>query len=96
MTLLEILERPDPAPVSRKRTRTERTRAELVADYFKAHPNEWIDGLVFRGFAGGYGGWSARIREVKKRYGMQIENRQVRRRDGSVLSEYRFVVGEDE
>lgn len=91
MTLLEILERPDPAPVSRKRRKT---NLERVVEYFQARPNQWIDGMEFRAFAGGYGGWSARIRQAKQRYGMRIENRQTKRVDGSVLSEYCWMPSE--
>ena len=88
-SLLEIADRPDPAPVSRKRTKPR--NVDIVADYFRARPNQWLDGFEFREFAGGYGGWSARIREARKRFGMRIDNRQTHRRDGSILSEYMYV-----
>jgi hypothetical protein len=92
VTLLDLAEQPEPT--------VKKSRAELVADYFKAHPNEWIDGMVFAEFAGQYA-WRSRIADCRTRYGMQIENRQ--RMIGpfkSTMSEYRYVpassVGEHE
>jgi hypothetical protein len=85
MTLLDIAEQPEPVYKTPKKTRT-----ELVADYFRSHPNEWIDGLVFAEFAGAYA-WRSRISEARAS-GMVIENRQrMSMSSGKTISEYRFV-----
>lgn len=65
---------PEPVYKPRTRTQTEPTRTQMVIDYFKAHPNEWIDGLTFAEFAGAYA-WRSRISEARAS-GMNIENRQ--------------------
>ena len=83
-------------PVSEAPPVRKKTRLQLVVEFFEANPNEWIDGMVIRSFAGGYGGWSARIREARDRYGMRIENRQTHRPDGSTLSEYIYIVPSSE
>lgn len=67
-----------------------KTRTELVADYFRSHPNEWIDGLVFAEFAGQYA-WRSRISDCRAEFGMVIENRQWSTSDGKTRSEYRYV-----
>lgn len=84
MTLLDILEQQLPAP-SKPR------RVDLVAAYFRARPGQWIDGLVIREFAGGYGGWSARIRQARKLFDMKIVNRVRVIEGGRKVSEYRWV-----
>lgn len=70
-------------------------RVDLVAAFFKARPHQWIDGMEIREFAGGYGGWSARIRDARREYGMQIENRVRVFEGGRKVSEYRFVPTEE-
>ena len=47
--------------------------------------------MEIREFAGGYGGWSARIRDARREYGMQIENRVRVFEGGRKISEYRYV-----
>jgi hypothetical protein len=67
-----------------------KSRTELVIDYFKAHPHQWIDGLVFAEFAGQYA-WRSRISDARAT-GLNIENRQrVSMQGGPVKSEYRYV-----
>lgn len=82
---------PDSVPSTRYRAARKKTRTELVIDYFKAHPNEWIDGMVFAEFAGIYA-WRSRISDARLT-GMQIENRlrPVGPIPGRFRSEYRFV-----
>jgi hypothetical protein len=65
-----------------------------VADYFEAHPDEWIDGRVLEGIGGRYA-WRTRISNCRTQLGLDIENRlrRVRTESGQtfVISEYRFV-----
>lgn len=90
-SLLEIAERPDPAPVSRKRTRTKKTRTEEVADFMRARAGQWIDGLDI-GRVGGAYAWRTRLSECRQFYGMVIENRMVPSTPpGRFRSEYRYV-----
>lgn len=77
---------------------------ERLAAYFRARPNEWIDGLELASVAGSYA-WRSRCSDLRKpkHGGMVIENRQVRVRrciviDGDdcpagsyIRSEYRYV-----
>ena len=66
-------------------------RVDLVADYFRARPGQWIDGLVFEAFAGRYG-WRSRIADCRREFGMRIDNR-VRVLDGGrKVSEYIYLV----
>ena len=73
------------------------TLVEKVAEYFKAHPGEWIDGKVIATVGGGYA-WRTRLSESRIRYGLKIENR-VRRIEGAdgesyCVSEYRYTPAE--
>jgi len=66
---------------------------ERLAEYFKARPNEWIDGRELSRVAGTYG-WRTRTSELRTQRGLTIENRQrhVKTPDGQyTISEYRFV-----
>lgn len=65
------------------------TRLGKVARHFAAHPGQWVDGLAFEGIGGRYA-WRSRIAECRTKLGMRIDNRQQRRPDGSVRSEYRY------
>ena len=65
------------------------SRTDLVEAYLRARPGEWIDGLVFAAFAGQYA-WRSRLSDCRRR-GLTIANRQRRRADGSVISEYRYI-----
>jgi len=76
-----------------------RTLTELVADYFTAHPNTWIEMHVFASFAG-VGGWRSRISDCRRApFSMQIEQRDYRTRthDGRTItvSEYRYLHGNE-
>lgn len=50
------------------------SRTQLVAEYFKARPGQWIDGMVFAEFAGQYA-WRSRVSDCRTQLGMNIENR---------------------
>lgn len=67
---------------------------EAVAQHFRAHPGEWLDGIEFQHIGGIYA-WRSRISGCRTELGMVIENRQrrIKRPDGSmfVVSEYRYV-----
>ena len=59
-----------------------------VEDYFRARPDQWIDGLAIAQVGGAYA-WRSRVSDCRT-LGMNIENRQ--RKVGEVtVSEYRFV-----
>lgn len=74
----------DPVPVSRA------TMAAKVAAFFRARPNQWIDGRELMPVAGSYG-WRTRISDCRRApYKMQIDNRQRRVRQ-YIVSEYRYV-----
>ena len=63
-----------------------------LAAYFKARPNVWIDGMELARVAGSYA-WRSRISDVRREFGMVIENKQRRWNDGFqtyVHSFYRF------
>lgn len=65
-----------------------------VADYFKARPNQWIDGRELAKVGGAYA-WRSRVSDCRKPpYSLTIENR-VRRVDiggeSYSVSEYRWV-----
>lgn len=66
---------------------------ERVADHFKAHAGEWIDGRDFEAIGGRYA-WRSRISNCRTQLGMVIENRQrqVKRANGEsyTISEYRY------
>lgn len=63
---------------------------DQVADLFKSHPNEWLDGMTIAEIGGCYAS-RTRISECRTQLGMTIENRVVRRANGSRKSEYRYV-----
>jgi hypothetical protein len=93
MDLITLSEQPEPQtamrPMKAKRVRSRPSRTSLVADYFRARPNRWIDGMVFAQFAGQYA-WRSRIADARRVLG-RIDNKQRRRSDGSILSLYRYV-----
>ena len=62
---------------------------DILATYFKVHPNEWIDASVLQGLGGRYA-WRTRVSECRTQLGMEIENRQ-RRERRRTISEYCFV-----
>mgnify|MGYP003627238948 FL=1 len=62
---------------------------DILATYFKLHPNTWIDASVLQGLGGRYA-WRTRVSECRTQLGMEIENRQHRKRRRTV-SEYCFV-----
>ena len=53
------------------------TLADRLADYFKARPNVWIDGMQLASVAGSYA-WRSRCSDIRRKFGMVIENRQRR------------------
>lgn len=65
------------------------TFTDAIADYFKARPNQWIDGNELATVGGCYA-WRSRVSNARTRYGLTIENRQ-RRVGRRVISEYRLV-----
>jgi hypothetical protein len=71
------------------------SKTDQLADFFRDHPNEWIDGKVLASLAGGYA-WRTRVSDVRRPpYSLTIENRQrrVRTAAGStyIVSEYRLA-----
>ena len=73
------------------------TLTETLAAYFLARPNAWIDGMEIASVAGSYA-WRSRCSDVRRTFGMVIENRQRRMRGTPerdyrqyVISEYRYV-----
>jgi hypothetical protein len=70
--------------------------ADKLAAYFKACPNQWIDGTELETVAGKYA-WRSRVSDVRRApYNLQIENRQTRRVSSATgepytISEYRYV-----
>lgn len=66
---------------------------DVVAEYFRAHPGEWVSMQTLAGIAG-TGGWRTRKNECERELGMRIENRQSRQQlaDGRVIrrSEYKY------
>jgi hypothetical protein len=65
-----------------------------TAEYFRAHPNEWLDARTFEGI-GGRQAWRSRIAECRTKCGMDIENevKRIVNADGSIWtrSRYRYV-----
>jgi hypothetical protein len=75
---------------------TKRSRTELLAEFFRAHPNVWIDGRRLGELAGGYA-WRTRVSDVRRPpFSLVIENRQRRVRTTSgatvTVSEYRHSI----
>lgn len=62
---------------------------DRVADYFRARPNTWIDGMELAKVGGCYAS-RTRIAECRTQLGMTIANRVIRRADGQARSEYKF------
>lgn len=60
-----------------------------VAELFERHPDEWIDCARLMA-VGGQMAWRTRVSDCRKR-GMRIENRLLKRDDGSTISQYRYV-----
>jgi hypothetical protein len=69
------------------------TLCDRLEAYFKARPDQWIDGMELSQVAGCYA-WRSRASDLRKR-GLVIENRQRRIRTAAgstrVVSEYRYV-----
>lgn len=64
------------------------TYRDRVADYFRSHAGQWVDGMTLSQCGGCYG-WRTRISECRK-LGLTIENRQ-RKVGRRTVSEYRYV-----
>lgn len=60
---------------------------EAVATYFKAHPEQWIDGRTLAQIGGAYA-WRTRVSDARRQLGT-IENR-IRRIGRVKVSEYRY------
>jgi hypothetical protein len=67
-----------------------RTFRDAVAQYFKARPNTWIDGMTLRDVGGCYA-WRTRVSEVRRQLGLNIVNRVRRLESGVAVSEYMYV-----
>lgn len=70
------------------------TLNDRLAAYFRAHPNQWLDGRDLARIAG-YAGWRTRVSNLRTQRGMTIENR-CRRFPDLVISEYRYRVSDPE
>lgn len=65
------------------------TFRDRVADYMRARPRQWVNGLTLE-YVGGRYAWRTRLSECRTQLGMVIENRL--RKDGEVtVSEYRYI-----
>lgn len=73
--------------------RTERSRRasnrDQVAEFFRQRPMVWVDAQALEA-VGGRQAWRTRVSECRVDLGMVIDNR-VRRGEGVVISEYRYV-----
>jgi hypothetical protein len=65
------------------------TFRDAVAEYLKARPHQWVDGLALAELGGAYA-WRSRVSDARRELGMTIENRQ-RRVGKRVVSEYCYV-----
>ena len=65
-----------------------------VFDVLHANRGRWVDGRRLAE-VGGYAGWSARVRELRNRYGYTVENRQrpglSATGEAFTITEYRLV-----
>ena len=90
MNLIDLAERPLAQAPKR------RSRLDKVAEYFRAHPHEWINAQKVFVKMAGFGGWRTRISECRTDLGMRIDNRQRHVTDPETqetftVSEYRWV-----
>lgn len=73
--------------------RTERSRRasnrDQVAEFFRQRPGVWVEARALEA-VGGRQAWRTRVSECRVDLGMVIDNR-VRRGEGVVISEYRYV-----
>jgi hypothetical protein len=53
---------------------------DRVAEYFKAKPHAWIDGMALEAIGGKYA-WRSRVSDCRRQLGMDIRNRQQRQTD---------------
>jgi hypothetical protein len=65
------------------------TYTDKLEAFFRDRPMQWTDGLIIGEIAGVYG-WRSRISDTRKR-GLNIQNKQLKRPDGSIRSLYRYV-----
>lgn len=65
------------------------TLRDAVADFLKARPGQWVDGMTLASIGGAYA-WRSRISDARRELGLTIENRQ-RRVGRRVISEYRYL-----
>lgn len=67
---------------------------DRVADYFRAHPGQWISMQTLAGLAG-TGGWRSRVSDCRTQLGLTIENKvsRVTLPNGEKItkSDYRYV-----
>lgn len=67
--------------------------AKRVLAYFLAHPGQWLSTYELEG-QGGRNAWRTRVSDARKKVeadGGVIQNRQRKRADGSICSEYRYL-----
>lgn len=65
------------------------TYRDQIADFLKARPHVWVDGMTLAQIGGTYA-WRSRVSDARRELGLQIENRQ-RREGRRVISEYKYV-----
>ncbi len=73
------------------------TLRDKVAEHFRSHAGQWIDGRDFERIGGSYG-WRTRLSDCRTQLGMQIDNRQSRYQANGTwftMSEYRYVPADD-
>lgn len=70
-------------------TVTPDTYTDRVAQLLLSRPGEWIDGLEIAKCGGAYA-WRSRLSDVRRKFGLTIENQQ-RRVGRKVISEYRVT-----
>lgn len=67
----------------------DRRYLDKLAEFFKQHPNELIDGLRIAKVGGAYA-WRTRLSECRTELGMDIKNHQ-RREGRKIISEYVYT-----
>lgn len=65
------------------------TFRDRVAELFRSHAGQWLDGQQIAQIGGVYG-WRTRVSECRRQLGMTIDNR-VRREGRRKVSEYRYA-----
>jgi hypothetical protein len=88
------METPNNIPPATENATPSRSLTAVVAAYFEARPNRWLDGREIQQVAGAYA-WRTRISDARRHpYNLNIKNRQRRIKTASgesTVSEYMFV-----